>query len=409
MLTCSKFFFHLVLNQYLCCNNGMKPGDILSFKAETDFFSKLTAILFILSLAIAPVAYSDTFHSAMVMDISDREYEPAVIDLLDNAQESIVISMYVIKPNTKGPVSLLVNDLVEALDRGVSVDIYQNTKATYGNTEEEDRELLKEQLLDKGANIYEVDTTYRLHDKVIVVDSRYVVEGSHNWSVSALKSNFESSSLIDSPELAKVKLERIRNLPIEGDMPERPDVIRKVREVGAVPVKSALIEDKQYFPYLMKYRSDRSMMIYFILLRESMNWEYVKKEDKRVEFPISLEYLAKEIGIPDDWTNATKRRPVIKTLKKLDSKHGLIGVDFSYGDDAWIVIKDIPGGTFPVKSAFFDPEQLRSLSTSAKYVSLIESFLASEGKTMDDYTKRAISKRFHIGVEALRRGIKELG
>ena len=43
MLTCSKFFFHLVLNQYLCCNNGMKPGDILLFKAETDPFSRLIA------------------------------------------------------------------------------------------------------------------------------------------------------------------------------------------------------------------------------------------------------------------------------------------------------------------------------------------------------------------------------
>ena len=51
-----------------------------------------------------------------------------------------------------------------------------------------------------------------------------------------------------------------------------------------------------------------------------MNWEYVKKEDKRVEFPVSLEYLAKEIGIPDDWTNTAKRRQVIKTLKKLDTK-----------------------------------------------------------------------------------------
>ena len=83
-------------------------------------------------------------------------------------------------------------------------------------------------------------------------------------------------------------------------------------------------------------------------------------------------------------------------------------MDFNYADDTWISLKDIPGETFPVKSAFFDPEYLRSLSSSAKYVALIKASLAKEGKSLDDYTKRAISKKYGIGVQALRKAAREL-
>ena len=79
-------------------------------------------------------AHSDDFYPAKVKDISDRAYEPAVIDILDNASESIVISMYVMTPADKGPVALLMNDLIEALDRGVSVELYLNTR--FGRSED---------------------------------------------------------------------------------------------------------------------------------------------------------------------------------------------------------------------------------------------------------------------------------
>jgi len=46
-----------------------------------------------------------------------------VIELLDNAKESIVISMYTINLDTtnNNPVKLLLNDLLEARQRGVDV------------------------------------------------------------------------------------------------------------------------------------------------------------------------------------------------------------------------------------------------------------------------------------------------
>ena len=140
---------------------------------------------------------STDFVPAQVMDISDRKYEKSVISLLDNAEESIIMSMYIINPLAKGPVMLLVRDLGEALDRGVRVEIYLNSRFNFNF---EGKRHIKEPLVrlqEMGAKIYPVSSNYRLHYKLIIVDGRYVVEGSVNWSVSALKSNYESAVLID--------------------------------------------------------------------------------------------------------------------------------------------------------------------------------------------------------------------
>ena len=52
-----------------------------------------------------------------------------MIQLLDNAKDSIVVSMYIISADikTKNPVKLLLGDLLEARARGVSVTMYLNT------------------------------------------------------------------------------------------------------------------------------------------------------------------------------------------------------------------------------------------------------------------------------------------
>lgn len=70
------------------------------------------------------------FYSAEVKDVSDRAYEKAVIGLLDNALESITISMFILKPgeNDRHTINRLMKDLEEALERGVAVRIYLNTK-----------------------------------------------------------------------------------------------------------------------------------------------------------------------------------------------------------------------------------------------------------------------------------------
>ena len=371
----------------------------------------------------------EEFYPAQVKDISDRSYEPAVINALDSAKESITISMYVIKPSEKGPVGLLLRDLAEALDRGVTVELYLNTrfKSKSSASGTDFRQKPFKALKQKGAVIHPVDPNYRLHDKLIIVDSRYVIEGSHNWSVSALKSNFESATLTDSPELAREKLKRVRSLPLESDKPGR---IRR-RYLGGEPeplpenavirIKKILLENKSFFPRMVKYHDDRSMDAYLLLLAEAEKWAVYRKEHppargegtrpgEDLYFPVSLEDMAGALEITSIslWPNTSNRRQVIKTLRKLQDKYKLIDVNFQYGEDAWVTIKEPPGDTFTMRSSFFDPAFLSSKSTSAKFVLLMKALLGSEGKEIDSCTRKELTENFHIGLNTLRKGMREV-
>ncbi|MCG2706951.1 MAG: phospholipase D-like domain-containing protein, partial [Candidatus Omnitrophica bacterium] len=184
---------------------------LLSLRRKLGLFLIILASLI---FVFSPLSAQEGLLPAQVKDISDRAYEPAIIELLDGAKESIVISMYNISLGTKerNPIVFLLNDLIEARQRNVAVTIYLNTR--FREIDKGSYQLIRtaffKKLLDTGCLIHLLPARLRLHDKLIIVDSRFVVEGSTNWSISALKSNRESATLIDSPELAKIKLLRLK-------------------------------------------------------------------------------------------------------------------------------------------------------------------------------------------------------
>lgn len=64
-----------------------------------------------------------------------------------------------------------------------------------------------------------------LHDKLIVVDNRYVITGSFNFSRSATENNDENVIVIDNPDIAKLymqEFERIWSIATEPDPAELP-------------------------------------------------------------------------------------------------------------------------------------------------------------------------------------------
>lgn len=369
------------------------------------FLNILSLFFFVLSHPVYSIDFQGEFYSARVKDISDRRYEPAVIELLDNAKDSIVLSMYILKPQEKGPVSFLVKDLEEALERGVSVEIYLNTRFTSQQAKRVASEASFELLREKGAKIYTVTSRYRLHDKLIIADERYVVEGSVNWTVSAIKSNFESAVLIDSPQLAKSKLLRLRCLPLKGEKvdksirPDRPKTLGVLSEDSVVILSKSLLDDKNLFPSMVTGHDSRCMDGYLLLLAEAQRW-------KAKEFFLSLEDMATDLKMSALWSDTTLRRQVIKVLKRLRDKYKLIEVNFHHGKDAWISLKELPGDTFRLKGNFFDPDFLSSKSQPAKFTLLIKALLVEEGKSIDSFTRKEICERFHIGEKTLRLGLK---
>ena len=366
---------------------------------------------FLYSPALYPAETLEAFYPAKVKDISDRAYEPAVIALLDNAKESIVISMYILKAEEKGPVSLLVNDLAEALDRGVSVEIYLNTKFnSRGYTKALNSKPLQI-VREKGAKIFHYNSAKRVHDKLILIDSRFVVEGSHNWSVSALKSNYESATLIDSPRLAQVKLKRLRGIPLVGESSRTtkemyiPERIGMVSKGESVEFKKALLEDKTLFPRMVKARSNRSMDTYLLLMAESSIRQSPEKDNNLMT--ISLEDIAFTLKIPEEWPRSTKRRQIIKTLRKLKNEYKLIDFSLRYGKDAGIELMDLSGDTFSVSSIFFAGDSLIKRSAPGNFVLLVEELLKTEGKAIDSFSLEDLIKRFHVKRCGLQSGLKE--
>ncbi|GAG16702.1 unnamed protein product, partial [marine sediment metagenome] len=243
------------------------------------FLLLLSSLILCLFISLSSICASDfqELYPAKVKDISDRAYEPAVIELLDGAKESIVISMYSIRLGTKwrNPVKLLLNDLLEARDRGVSVTLYLNTR--FRGMEEGDIKITESPavkiLEDAGCIIHFIPYHKRLHDKLIIVDGRYVVEGSTNWSIAALRDNYESDTLIDSKDLANIKLTRLKSFILLEDLPDKKPnrelYTKSLPEKISLP--QALITDKKYLPRMVNRRSTRVMNLYLRLVAYSQS------------------------------------------------------------------------------------------------------------------------------------------
>ncbi len=376
---------------------------------KTRRIALVSALIIIPSLlfAVLPAACAsyDLITAAGVMDISDRGYEPVLIDLLDGAKESIVISMYDITlgEHERNPVKFLLKDLLEARERGVSVTMYLNT----GFHEEAitPRKLFKNEFLkelqDAGCVIHSLPSYPRHHDKLVIIDGRYILEGSSNWSIAALKSNHESSSLILSPELAEIKLARLKALPLEARV-KRPPKAQYLKNLPkSINVPKALLQDKKYFPQMVTSQDSRAMDLYLLLIGHS---QYTGKS----EFSLNLADMGVSLGMPDSWKNDAIRRQVIKSLKKLENEYSLLHVTFSHTKNAWLELAEIPGDTFAVEPlSVINPG--KKIFTRRKILLLINDLLESQGEDPSTVSDRELAKRFHISYWSVRDARNELG
>lgn len=312
--------------------------------------------------------------------------------------------MYSINLGTKynNPVRLLLDELLKARARGVSVTMYLNTK--FRDKEESGEEApfvgnpVFKELKDSGCTIHLIPSYRKLHDKLVIIDERYVVEGSTNWSIAALKNNFESSTIIDSPDLARVKLMRFKSFlvisPPRDETPHAPAYIENLPESLSVP--EGLLLDKRYFPAMVTSYDSRSMDLYILLLA------HAQAIDKK-EFLISLEDMALSLGMPNSWDYTALRRQVIKSLKKLEGRYRLIKVTFFHSHDAAITLADIPGNSFSISSS----SVISQLTMRLKFLLLVEAFLKGKGEDMGSISKADLAKRFNVDVETIKAAFRD--
>ncbi len=338
-----------------------------------------------------------------IQDISDRVYQGRVYALLDQAQSSIVISMYLIRPgdDPKHPVSRLLQDLLEARQRGVKVTIYLNTRfESAGSPGDAANGPWFLKLRKAGVQIKLVSPVRRLHDKLLIVDRRFVVEGSMNWSVSAISDNFESATIIESPELAETKLRRVSFFPIWGEeekkAPKGREALFPAGPPTSLEVPAALLETRRYFPNMIRYQRARAMKLFLLLL-------YLAQSKGSLKFSFSPEMLGEDLGILRDEDRSAIRRQVIRVLRDLQDLDQLLKVEFRHGKDAYVELFPPPGPLVTVGSDELEAGELAELDDNQIFFRLVKACLLHEGKRLEDLTQAEVKKRFFIDDETLRR------
>lgn len=123
--------------------------------------------------------------------IIGREYPEKIIPLIKNAKNSIKILIYDWRfyPNEIGSSIQIFNyEILQAVRRGVSVRALVNS------------DNLCAFLRSQGLLISKVETKKTMHIKMLIIDEKYLVIGSHNLTKSAFSLNHEISILLDDCE-----------------------------------------------------------------------------------------------------------------------------------------------------------------------------------------------------------------
>lgn len=334
---------------------------------------------------------------ARVREASDRGYLDLVLTLLGRARKGIILSMYLIEPGDETfpahPVSRLLDALLAARSRGAAVRLLLNSNFRYLPKKTVAQGRYFERLLQAGAELTTLLPSRRLHDKLIVIDSRWVIEGSTNWSLAALLSNYESATVIDSPALAAKKLERLRRLmvPVAPEERSLDQLFRPVPETVEIPI--ALLE-KGPLAEMVSTSDIRAMDLYLILAGQAA-------ASGKKELTLDLETTGRALGLPAGWGRSIVRRQIIKVLRKLADRYQLLSVEFPYAQNARVTLRESAGEKVTVPGYLLEPQFLAKESSGTVFLAMAREILKKEGADMDSLSAPELEKRFGIGASTV--------
>lgn len=182
-------------------------GRLSSFKSLIFFFCFcvwVTSSLYVhaANKKITSVNQNSACQSVL---LTNQEYFPALLNAIDEAKNEIIMSFFLFKAGVRKssyPDRLLAQ-LAEAVKRGVKVVVILENSGGHDRTLDAENRLTKELLEKNGVEVYLDSPRKTTHTKVVVIDQRFILLGSHNLTQAALKHNNEISVLLDNPDLAK--------------------------------------------------------------------------------------------------------------------------------------------------------------------------------------------------------------
>ncbi|ADH86106.1 phospholipase D-like domain-containing protein [Desulfurivibrio alkaliphilus] len=135
--------------------------------------------------------------------LCDQEYYPALLHLLQGAARRVELAMFVFRATEAAGnrPARIAEELINAGRRGVEVKVILEHSAYDEELTQEHRRLARN-LRQGGVEVRFGPRDTTTHNKIILIDERFTLLGSHNLTHAALSRNHECSLLIDSRELA---------------------------------------------------------------------------------------------------------------------------------------------------------------------------------------------------------------
>lgn len=162
---------------------------------RNSYGSRMPRLLALLALAVAfaaaePVGLAADIEIYFSPHTDGRSPTKAVVALLDNAKTEVNVLAYSF---TSKPIA---DALCAAKKRGCKVTVIIDSDSINKYTR-------AKQCVDAGCKVYSDANHAIAHNKVIVVDGKYTVTGSFNWSNAAEASNAENLLVIDDQKIAE--------------------------------------------------------------------------------------------------------------------------------------------------------------------------------------------------------------
>lgn len=136
--------------------------------------------------------------------LADQAYEARVRALIAGARSGVDLVMFsAVLPDDAGathPVRLMLEAVIERHRAGIPVRVVLDQGAPPGRDRPSAHAFRV--LAEAGVAVRWDEDERTTHIKALVVDRRWCVLGSHNWTFSALRRNREQSLLVDDPALA---------------------------------------------------------------------------------------------------------------------------------------------------------------------------------------------------------------
>lgn len=123
-----------------------------------------------------------------------NQYAKRLISLIDKATKNIDVMMFDWRWYSNDPfsdISQINHAFVRAARRKVFIRVLTNYISVV------------EELKAVGINAKCWDASKLMHSKSIIVDNKYVVMGSHNFTNNAMRHNVETSVFLDNEDIAK--------------------------------------------------------------------------------------------------------------------------------------------------------------------------------------------------------------